>query len=127
MEKIFGKMIGTLADFADVWTQKHKVVISNVANSDNPDFKSSELTFSQAFNAAKHPKISIAQTDPAHLSGAKGGKNSSVSYEIKQTDEKVNLDQEMARLSENQLLFNTTMEILARKFKMMKDTLSQAK
>ena len=125
MEKLFGKMVSTLSDFADIWGLRHKVILSNVANNDTPDFKASELTFSRALKSAGNLKVDLAQKHPAHFPGKKG--KSSVNYEIKGTEEKVNLDKEMATLSENQLMFNTTMEILARKFKGLKDTLNQAK
>jgi flagellar basal-body rod protein FlgB len=127
MEKLFGKAVNTLSDMADVRAQKHKVILSNVANIDTPGFKASELTFTQAIGTAKHLlQISLTQTDPAHLPG-KAGRRSSVNYEIKASDESVKLDTEMSKLSENHLMFNTTMEILSRKFKGLQNTLNQTK
>jgi flagellar basal-body rod protein FlgB len=126
MERIFGKTINTLADFADVRAQKHQVILSNIANIDTPGFRSSELTFSQTLKTANRLQVSLARTDPAHLPG-KDGSRTSVHREIKATDEKVNLDVEMSRLAENHLLFNTTMEILSRKFKGLQSTLNQAR
>jgi flagellar basal-body rod protein FlgB len=126
MEKIFGKQIDTLSEYADVRTQKHKIILSNVANIDTPGFNASELTFSQALTNAKPIPVKMTQTNPAHFPGKKGLR-SYVNSEVRQTDEKVNLDLEMTRLSENHLMFNTTMEILSRKFNALKNTLNQTK
>jgi flagellar basal-body rod protein FlgB len=127
MEKLFGKTINTLSDMADGRAQKHKVILSNVANIDTPGFKATELTFTQALRTAKHLlHISLKQTDTAHLPG-KTGRRSSVNYQIEASDEKVKLDTEMSNLSENHLMFNTTIEILSRKFKLLQNTLNQTK
>lgn len=126
MEKLFGKTMNTLGDMVDVRAQKHRVILSNVANIDTPGFRPSELTFTQALKTAKHLQVDLTQTDPAHLPGNKG-RRSSVKYEIKASDEKVKLDEEMTMLSENHLMFNTTMEILSRKFKALQNTLNQTK
>lgn len=127
MEKLFGKTVNTLSDLADVRAQKHSVILSNVANIDTPGFKASELTFKQALGSAKHQlRIGLTKTDPAHLP-AGAGKRGSVDYEIKTSNEKVQLDREMSGLSENHLMFNTTMEILSRRFKMLQNTLNQTK
>jgi flagellar basal-body rod protein FlgB len=111
---------------ADVRAQKHRLVLSNVANIDTPGFKPSQLTFPQALKHATHRSVDLAQTDPLHLPG-KQGRRGDVRYDVKTSDQKVSLDAEMANLSENHLMFNTTMEILSRKFKLLQATISQAK
>lgn len=126
MEKLFNKTINSLADMVGVREQKHRVILSNVANIDTPGFKPSELTFAKAFQSAKGSQLGLTQTDPAHLPGAKR-KSGSLDYEITESDEQVKLDTEMASLSENQLLYNATVEILAKKFRGIRSTLSETK
>ena len=48
-------------------------------------------------------------------------------YDIRESDEQVKLDTEMANLSENHLMYNATVEILARKFKSIQATLRETK
>lgn len=126
MEKIFDKTVRTLEDMADVRAQKHRLTLSNVANIDTPDFRPSELTFQQALRRAEHLQVSLTQTDPSHLPG-KMRKGNSVNYEIREADTNVKLDSEMTGLSENHLMFNTTVEILSRKFKALQNALNQTK
>jgi len=124
MEKLFNQTINNLAGMVDVRAQKHRVILSNVANLDTPGFKASELNFDNELQSAKN--VGMARTDPRHLTGKKES-TGSVSYDIKESHEQVKLDTEMAKLSENQLLYSATVEILARKFRGIQATLREAK
>jgi flagellar basal-body rod protein FlgB len=133
MEKLFNKTINSLADMVDVRARKHRVILSNVANIDTPGFKPSEMSFANELESAKNVRItrtnpahlagSLTQTNPGHLAG-KTGAQGSLRYDIKESDEPVKLDTEMATLSENQLLYSATVEILAKKFRGIRSTLT---
>ncbi|MBA4397633.1 MAG: flagellar basal body rod protein FlgB [Syntrophus sp. (in: bacteria)] len=124
MEKLFNQMINNLAGMIDVRAQQHRVILSNVANLDTPGFKASELNFDNELRSAKN--VGMARTNPRHLTGKKESAGS-VSYDIKESNDPVKLDTEMAKLSENQLLYNATVDILARKFRGIETTLREAK
>lgn len=124
MEKLFNQTINTLTDMVDIRARKHRVILSNVANMDTPGFKASELSFDNELRSAKN--VRIARTDSRHLTGKQEG-SGSVSYNITESRDPVKLDTEMANLSENQLLYNATVEILARKFKGIQATLRETK
>lgn len=123
MEKLFNKTIKSLADTVGARAQKHRVILSNVANIDTPGFKPSELSFANELDSAK--KVRITQTNPGHL-GRKTGVDS-LRYDLKESDAQVKLDTEMANLSENHLMYNATVEILSRKFKSLQTTLRETK
>jgi flagellar basal-body rod protein FlgB len=142
MNRLFNKTINSLADMVGVRARKHRVILSNVSNIDTPGFKPSELTFANALDSAKN--IRITQTNPGHLNEFDSAKNvritrtnpghmgdtgdqDSLRYDITESDEQVKLDTEMASLSENHLMYNATVEILARKFKGIRATLSETK
>jgi flagellar basal-body rod protein FlgB len=122
MEKLFNQTIHTLTDMVDVRVRKHRVILSNVANMDTPGFRASELRFDQELQSAKN--LGIARTDSKHLAGQAAG---SVNYDIRESPDQVKLDKEMASLSENQLLYNATVDILARKFRGIQATLRETK
>ncbi|MFH1081222.1 MAG: flagellar basal body rod protein FlgB [Pseudomonadota bacterium] len=124
MEKLFNQTINTMADMVDVRARKHRVILSNVANIDTPGFKASELSFDHELQSAK--KVSVTRTDSGHLKGKNEGPGS-VNYDIRESPDQVKLDTEMASLSENQLLYNATVEILARKFKGIQAALRETK
>ena len=124
MEKLFNQTINTLADMVDVRARKHRVILSNVANIDTPGFKASEMSFDNELQSAKN--VRMARTDSRHLTGKNEGPGS-VSYDIRESPDQVKLDTEMANLSENHLLYNATVEILARKFRGIQATLRETK
>ena len=124
MEKLFNKTISTLSDMAEVRAKKHRVILSNVANMDTPGFKPSDLSFSSALQSAQI--VRITRTNPGHLTSQKGDRGS-VQYDIKESDEQVKLDTEMTNLSENQLLYSATVDILARKFRGLQTVLKESK
>ena len=124
MEKLFNQTINNLADMVDVRARKHRVILSNVANIDTAGFRASELSFDNELQSAKN--VRMARTDSGHLTGKKES-SGSVSYDIKESPDQVKLDTEMANMSENQLLYSATVEILARKFRGIQSTLREAK
>lgn len=123
MEKLFNKTIKSLADTVGARAQKHRVILSNVANIDTPGFKPSELSFAHELDSAR--KVRITQTNPGHLGGKTGA--DSLRYDLRESDAQVKLDTEMANLSENHLMYNATVEILSRKFKSLQTTLRETK
>jgi flagellar basal-body rod protein FlgB len=123
MEKLFNKTINSLANTVGVRAQKHRVILSNVANIDTPGFKPSELSFANELDSAKN--VRITRTNPAHL-GEKTGADS-LRYNIRESEEDVKLDTEMTSLAENHLMYNATVEVLSRKFKSLQATLRETK
>jgi len=124
MEKLFNQTINTLAGMVDVRARKHRVILSNVANIDTPGFTAAEVRFDNELLAAKD--VRMARTDAKHMTVKKDGQGS-VSYDIRESPDQVKLDTEMANLSENQLLYNATVEILARKFRGIQAALRETK
>jgi flagellar basal-body rod protein FlgB len=124
MEKLFNENIRALTDIVEVRAKRHRVILSNVANIDAPGFKPSELSFKNELQSAKN--VRITQTNPRHLTGSKGVQGS-LQFDIKESDEQVKLDAEMANLSENQVLYTASVEILARKFKAIQAALRETK
>ncbi len=120
MNAIFDKTIDKLAGFITYRTKKHEVHLSNITNIDTAGYKASEVEFRDQMKAASSM---LARTDTRHLGGGKGGDN----FAIVHNDEKVNLDKSMATLAENQLMHNTAVEMLARKFRSIQTVLKETR
>jgi flagellar basal-body rod protein FlgB len=124
MNGLFNKTFNVLSAMLDYRAERHKIVVSNIANIDTTDFKPSELTFKNEFSKAH--ELAMTTTDPGHIARRKESVHS-IEYEIKTSEEKVNLDTEMTNLAENHLMYNTTVEMLARKFRGLNTVLKEAK
>ena len=120
MNMIFDKTIDKLAGFVTYRTKKHEVLLSNITNIDTSGYKPSEVEFSGEMKAAS---AKLARTDSRHLRAG----NSGDGYTVVQKEEPVNLDKSMANLAENQLMHNTAVEMLARKFRTLQTVLKETR
>jgi len=124
MDVLFNKTINVLSGMLDYRTKRHKVIVSNVTNMDTPDFKPSDVTFKNELG--KTGKLIITTTDPGHILPGKGSAGP-IQYEIKTSEESGKIDTEMANLAENHLMYNMTVEMLARKFKGLNTVLKETR
>lgn len=141
MEALFSKTIDMLSIITDYRAKRHKVIASNIANLDTENYKPSDINFKtdlkQAFGSRKRlalaktedvidesRKVLISRTNERHLPDHA---ELNIEYEAKITGDKVKLDVEMANLAENQLMYNTTIEMLVRKFNGLETVLKEAK
>lgn len=141
MDALFSKTIDMLSIMTDYRAKRHKLIASNISNLDTEGYKPSDLNFKKDLKQlmGEGKKITLAKTQDAidesrnvvisrtnrrHLP-EKNDRN--VEYEAKITGDRVKLDVEMANLAENQLMYNTTIEMLARKFRSIDSVLKEAK
>jgi flagellar basal-body rod protein FlgB len=124
MDILFNKTIDLLSGMLDYRSKRHKIIVSNIANIDTENFKPSELSFKNEFGRTN--SLTMTTTAHGHIS-RKSNSNSPVSYEMKTSEEKVKIDTEMANLAENQLMYNTTIDMLARKFRGINTVLKETK
>jgi flagellar basal-body rod protein FlgB len=128
MPPLFNKTFDILSNMLTYRSKRHQVILSNVTNIDTPGFKAADLTFPKDLRDAmvNKNKVQMIKTQDRHI--ALGGKdNDTGNYEIRETEEAVKLDSEMVNLSENNLMYNTTVEMLARKFRTLQTALKETK
>jgi flagellar basal-body rod protein FlgB len=124
MERLFNKTMTMLADMLAYRTKRHNVIVSNITNMDTAGFKPSDVSFKSEFDKAD--TLILKTTAPGHISTGNDTAGA-VAYEIKTSEEKAKLDTEMANIAENNLMYNTTVEMLARKFKGLETVLKETR
>jgi len=124
MDVLFNKTIKMLENMMDYRTKRHKIISTNITNIDTADFKPSDITFEE--QVSKAGKLPMNTTNSMHFPKRDSGKQT-LDYEITQSEEKVVIDKEMSNLAENHLMYNTTVEMMARKFKGLDTVLKEAK
>ena len=115
MEMLFGKTVTLLSQALDYHSRKHSTIVSNIANVDTPGYRARDVVFE------KELALKISEGNP---SGQTTTAMRSVATVV-ETDEPVNLDREMSRLAENTIRYNLGAELLARKFRSLKDILRE--
>jgi flagellar basal-body rod protein FlgB len=128
MEVLFNKTFQFLSKVLDYRSERHKLITTNVANMETPEFTAKDLAFPEALRQAAggSRKLGLAKTHEGHLT-AEGVSHGAPGYKIISTGEKPDIDKEMMHVAENNLMFNMTVELLARKFRGLNNVLKETR
>jgi flagellar basal-body rod protein FlgB len=128
MDPLFDKTIGLLSTMLDYRAQRHKVIASNIANIDTPGYTAKDVVFHRELETSIKGggRPPLMQRDSRHISldavPAKGE-----DLQVVDSGKRVDIDQEMGKLAENHLMYNMTVELLARKFRGLNTVLKEVK
>jgi len=128
MDVLFGKTIENLSDVLDLRSERHKVIASNIANIDTPNYKPKDIVFKEELEGIIRnvEGVTMTRTCENHLS-ERSSPGNKTDFEVVDTGERVDLDKEMANLAENNLMYNLAVEFLSRKFDGLNTVLRDAK
>jgi len=136
MSGLFGNNIFTIAQKSlDFRTSRHDLLASNVANKDTPGYQAEDLVFRASLEKALQAEQPgpLKQTDSRHFDG----RNTPPLNEVEAQrilsaspypdfdGNTVDLDREMAKIAENQLMYNATLRMLAHKFRGLKSAIAE--
>ncbi len=98
---------------------RQKVIASNIANADTPGYKAKDVKFGNILGR----QLGLATTAPGHISGADSGTGGSFVIEKNPSwgdGNNVELDIEVAKMTENALVHDAALKILSTKIKMFR-------
>ena len=128
--KLFNDTMFAFQRMLDCRSQRHNVVSSNLSNAETPGYKAKDVEFEGILREAisTEKTIPLVKTNSKHIDG--GGQIEFLSAEPEVITVKtpvvsfdgntVSVEREMARLSENSMLYQTETEILARLYSGLK-------
>lgn len=116
----------------DLRAQNQQVIGSNLANAETPGYSAKTLEFEDELRSAMNGKEMIqATTHPGHiplqpttLSQVQGTLSETMDKTGLGDENSVSVDQEMVKLSENQILYETAVTMLNKKLSLLKYTIS---
>ncbi|WP_193771134.1 flagellar basal body rod protein FlgB [Candidatus Magnetaquicoccus inordinatus] len=115
------------ANLLDLRQQRQEIITSNVANADTPGYKAKRFEFEDVLKESLPPRdeLPMARTTVSHLpkryEGPVAGRLQDVETPIPKGDgNSVNLEQEMAMQSANQLLYNYAAQSLSSQISTMR-------
>lgn len=126
MESLFGKTFNLLSTMLDFRSERNKLITSNISNLDSAGYKTVDYVFKDDLRQAMEMKVSLARTNEKHFPNTKD-EISKNDFKLVKSDEKADIDKEMTNLVENQLMYNLSAELLSRKFKGIKNVLTEVK
>ncbi|MBI3358695.1 MAG: flagellar basal body rod protein FlgB [Nitrospirae bacterium] len=146
---LFDKTTNLLHRALDLRAAKHQATTSNIANQDTPFYKAKEMDFRKAIRDFIPPPVDVpmsttnkshfslmvklAQTDPQHIPvggnprGAESYVEESQDRTTRPDQNNVNAEQELARMAENQLMFNAASQMIAGRFAGLKSAIREGR
>ena len=117
------KSFGILQKIVQSANMRQKVIASNIANSDTPGYKARDVKFTGVLNN----EVKLSNTDPKHIQSKNGGKVSGgviMENDLSWGDRNnVELDVEVAKMTENSLRHEAALKLLNSKIRMYKSAL----
>lgn len=139
MKSIFGPAIEVMGKALNLRAKRNGVISSNIANVDTPGYKARDLNFNEVMDsylkeqmpsssgaASKEQDLPLRTTDPRHITP----RPKKVELDVEISTERgvpnnVDLDEEMAKLSENNIQYQMTTQMLIKKFEMLKTAITE--
>lgn len=126
----FAKTFLTLERAIDIAHQRNSHITSNISNVDTPNYKSKEIDFQQALSQALQPqsRFALVRTNSRHID--RGINEAGRVEPFEQEGEWngfnwVEIDREMTKLMENNLVYRTAIETLLRKLTLLKEVIRE--
>jgi len=122
-----------LSKVLDLRSEKAQVISANIANAETPGYSPSVFNFEKDLsNAIKHNgSLNLTRSNSAHIGlgpssfNSVVGKISEVPGQTAIGDENgVSVEQEMIALSENEILYETSTQLLNKKLSLLKHVIS---
>jgi flagellar basal-body rod protein FlgB len=122
---LFGRTFDVVETVLDRRARRHGLIAANVANLETPNYRGTDLAFEtrlRNYLASGMEPVTIARTNPKHLPGGRetwGPPSQTVDTGP------VHLDIEMAKLAENNLMYNALIQVMAKKFSTLKMAITE--
>ena len=124
--KLFDKTTDLLRANLDRRGTAQNLISRNLANVDTPGFRGTGLEFEKQLRAAMDGGVlppSLARTNPHHLPLAPERPMDKAAPEYKDIGP-VQLDVEMSKLAENNIMFNAMVQLLNKKYTVLKTAIA---
>ncbi len=116
--------IRRLTEIVEYTMERHRVLLGNLANSDTPNYRAKDLRFRTVFD---EELLRMRRTSPLHIRALEAGgrmvateRNGAGWLDGNDVEE----DVEMARITENSILYQTAIRLLNGRFKMYRNLLT---
>ena len=132
---IFNGTFSIIEKVLDLRSTKHKLTISNIANADTPNYKAFDLIIEEEMKkemgASRH--LELAKTDSRHFPAKENALDNinlipeKSIWTQKGDGNTVDIDKSMAKLAENNLMYNALARSISKKFTLLKEVIQGGK
>ena len=123
-DKLFDETIRLLGNVANLRIDRHSLLTSNLANIETPGYRAQDISFEERLRAALPEKgqLRMVRTNARHMPVYDS--SGRVRPEVVSGGE-VDIDRQMAKLAENNLLYNAMIQLLGRKYRAIRETITE--
>lgn len=133
IDDIFAGTVNLLAKTLDLRARNHTHLAGNIANAETPNFVAKSLSFENELKGAlkgsqaglsstvtPHPRHIPVKGASAKIEDVQGTVEEAPASISGRDGNRVDIEREMGKLAENQILYNASIQILAKKFEGLK-------
>ena len=131
IDGIFSTTINLLGKSLDLRVENHNRISANIANAETPGYSPTALSFEKELQDAVRSKgrAAVVQTNPRHiplkssltsLEEVRGSIVEDKSIVVGLDRNGVELENEMGKMAQNQIMFNANIQLLTKKFEGLK-------
>ncbi|HIJ78903.1 MAG: flagellar basal body rod protein FlgB [Desulfobulbaceae bacterium] len=118
VNKLFGGSVDLMRQALNVRMERQGLIQSNVANYETPGYKVQDLNFERVMQSVMQGQGQLALTNKNHVQ--LDALEVSKTREFSEESRPVDLDEEMVKLSENQLMYQITTRLVGKKLEGMR-------
>ncbi len=135
---LFSDTLSFLEKSLDLRTRKQRVLATDIANADTPNFQAFDVMVEDALKKVRHAQtgddFQLVTTNRRHLSLDEAPFPEPVvrtlpvePYSLKTDGNTVDVDREMGNLAKNQIMYNTSVEVISRELRRLKTVIRGGK
>jgi flagellar basal-body rod protein FlgB len=131
---LFDQTFSVLEKSMNLRSQKHNLLVSNIANMDTPKYKAFDILVEEEMGKkmGEANKTQLNQTQPAHiplmgmadLNAPEIRPVENPRYDFRSDGNTVDVDRTMLKLSENGLLYNASAQMISKKFQLLSNAIN---
>ncbi|MEA3546730.1 MAG: flagellar basal body rod protein FlgB [Thermodesulfobacteriota bacterium] len=114
INKLFGGNIALMGQALNLRSERQGLIQSNIANLETPGYKVQEFSFDKVMETVMAGQGTLSRTHGKHL--VLDPVDVSRGHDFKKEDRPVDIDEEMLKLSENQLMYEIASRLIGKKF-----------
>lgn len=130
MNKIFGGTISLLEKVLNFRAQRQNLLVSNIANVDTPYYKSVDINFENQLKRVVEDNSQLRKTNINHFPGSiksideiKPDIIYNPNVSLREDSNTVDIDHEMTKLAENNLMYNASAQMLSKLLLLIKHSI----
>jgi flagellar basal-body rod protein FlgB len=131
---IFGKTASLLSKALDLCSLRHRLISANIANVSTPNYRAIDLQFEDALRSQMHTNgnLALSRTNSAHLPISTAPWHGTEQYLVHEEGSRIGNDgnsvdeeKEMVKMAENQLIYQSVIQVLSRKLLSIKSAIQE--